>query len=104
MKGYNNKYGHKLLKRNDICIVVDESSRKGWNLSEMPKTIGGEVLVLDVDSEDFSVNCKVEKTGKYWWYYTEDLRLVDKKEEAKRAKKLIKKELLKLFKLQSKSK
>lgn len=104
MKGYNNKYGHKLLKRNDICIVVDESSRKGWNSSEMPETIGGEVLVLGVYSEDYSVNCEVKKTGKCWWYYTEDLRLVDKKEEAKRAKKLIKEELLKLFEIQSKSK
>ena len=104
MKGYNNKYGHKLLKSNDICVVVDESSRKGWNLSEMPETIGGKVLVLYIDSEDFSVNCEVEKTGKRWWYCAEDLRLVDKKEEAKRAKKLIKEELLKLFKLQSKSK
>lgn len=70
----------------------------------MPETVGGEVLVLHIDSEDSSVNCEVEKTGKYWWYFTEDLRLVDKEEESKRAKKLIKEELLKLFKLQSKSK
>lgn len=101
MKGYNNEYGYKLLKKNDTCIVVDESRKIGWNSKEMPKTVGEKVLVNRVYKEDCSASCNVKKTGEHWWYYTEDLRLFNRNIEKKRVTELVKSLIDKIKKIES---
>lgn len=87
MKGYNLAYGDKILKVGDTCTVVDGGCRAGWDDYSMPKTIGNRVKVIEIKNSKWIVCDIIGDRG--WIYNSDDLRLVDKKEEAKRVKELI---------------